>query len=75
MEHEAISYNKAVNVLIDKFQDQITDDNKLSHVIEALCYLLAHSATQVDTDMNTFLADIHNTVLEHITDMKKEYIQ
>lgn len=36
MEHEAISFNKAVNVLIDKFQDQITDDNKLSHVIEAL---------------------------------------
>ena len=75
MEHEAISYNKIVNSLIDKFQDQITDDNKLSHVIEAFCYLLAHAATQVDTDMNTFLADIHNTMLEHITDMKKEYIQ
>lgn len=75
MEHEAISYNKIVNSLIDKFQDQITDDNKLDHVIEALCYLLAHAAMQVDIDINIFLADIHNTVLEHTLDMKKEFIQ
>jgi len=75
MEHEAISYNKIVNSLIDKFQDQITDDNKLDHVIEALCYLLAHASTQVDIDINIFLADIHNTVLEHTLDMKKEFIQ
>lgn len=75
MEHEAISYNKIVNSLIDKFQDQITDDNKLDHVIEALCYLLAHAATQVDTDIEIFLADVHNTVYAHTLDMKKEFIQ
>jgi len=37
--------------------------------------LLAHASTQVDIDINIFLADIHNTVLEHTLDMKKEYIQ
>ena len=75
MNNENIIYNEVVNGLIDRFQDQIADDNKISHVIEALCYLLAHAGTQVDTDIETFLADVLNTVHEHIIDMKKEFIQ
>ena len=75
MTNEELNYSVVVSSLIDKFQDQITDEDKLGVVIEALCYLLAHAGMQVDTDIQTFLADVHNTVYEHTLDMKKEFIQ